>query len=122
MSKHTPGPWMVSEKGPFRKQQVPTVYAADSDLRYIAFCADPNEMNTSPTDNLANAYLIAAAPDLLEAIQRLMANHCPLTGIQTHESLVDFWEYEKTQGRGEADDELFALAAIAKANNQKETT
>lgn len=61
----------------------------------------------------ANACLIAAAPDLLEALQRTL--YQPLTGNPSHERLVEFWEYEKTQGRGDADDMLFALAAIKKA-------
>lgn len=53
--------------------------------------------------------------DLLEALTRVMDLDCPLTGNPTHAELVEHWEYEKTQGRGEADDRLFALAAIAKA-------
>lgn len=55
------------------------------------------------------------AVELLEALERLVALDCPLTGNPSHERLVEFWEYEKSQGRGEADDQLFALAAIAKA-------
>lgn len=61
----------------------------------------------------ANAALIAAAPDLLEALQRTL--YQPLTGNPSYEGLVEFWEYEKEQGRGEADDMLFALATIEKA-------
>lgn len=55
------------------------------------------------------------AVELLEALERLMNLDCPLTGNPSHERLVEFWEYEKSQGRGEADDQLFALSAIAKA-------
>jgi hypothetical protein len=70
--KHTPGPWLVSLEGFARKgwAACPTVYACDSDLRYIAFCNDDMTVG-EPTDNEANARLIAAAPCLLDALQRL---------------------------------------------------
>jgi hypothetical protein len=72
--KHTPGPWLVSLDGFARKgwAACPTVYACDSDLRYIAFCNDDMTVG-EPTDNEANARLIAAAPELLEAAQRSAA-------------------------------------------------
>lgn len=57
----------------------------------------------------------AERDELLKALKQIMDNACPLTGNPSHAELVEHWEYEKTQGRGEADDQLFALAAIAKA-------
>ena len=71
------------------------------------------------TEKPANTRLIAAAPDLLEALKRIMGNDCPIVGNPSHAELVEYWQYEKSQGSGEADDRLFALAAIAKATGEK---
>jgi hypothetical protein len=70
MSKHTPGPWAIS--------------APDADADAIAIWA-PNEtycigevFNVSRIPaNAANARLIAAAPELLEALQALIAEYEP---------------------------------------------
>jgi hypothetical protein len=61
----------------------------------------------------AAAELALTADALLEALQRIMPS--PLTGNPSHAELVAFWTSEKEQGRGEADDVLFALAAILAA-------
>jgi hypothetical protein len=53
---------------------------------------------------------------LLEALVRLMNNDCPLTGDPTYEELVEHWEYERSVGRGGADDQLFALSVIAEVD------
>ena len=102
-TQHTPGPWWHSglEVG-----TVPMMMVK------VAKVSGANHQEAQ-----ANARLIAAAPDLLEALKRVMDNDCPLTGNPSHAELVEHWEYEKSQGRGEADDRLFALAAIAKATN-----
>ena len=50
--------------------------------------------------------------DLLSALIKLLENDRPLSGNPTHAQLVEHWEYEKTQGRGEADDQLFALSLV----------
>ena len=66
--KHTPLPWHLAEKWLSRKTEIPTVYAADECLRYIALCNDglnpieDQEGNPIPqTDNLANANFIVRA-------------------------------------------------------------
>jgi hypothetical protein len=55
MSTHTPGPWAVHRDG----------YTITGNRAFIATCiAVPNE-------TAANARLIAAAPDLLDALDRI---------------------------------------------------
>jgi len=75
MSEHTPTPWHVMPQG-FSRQNTPTVYAADSELRYIAVCND--QLNIIPTNNLANAEFIVRACNsfdgLLAACKRQVAN------------------------------------------------
>ena len=66
-----------------------------------------------PADELIRLHALNV--ELVEALRRIMDLDCPITRNPTHSELVEHWEYEKTQGRGEADDRLFALAAIAKA-------
>ncbi|AVR83667.1 MULTISPECIES: hypothetical protein [Bacteria] len=84
MSKHTPGPW---EYSPVRGSVA---------LLHI-YCADnkgPFHVERSDAETDANAKLIAASPDLLEALQAVV-NYGVMTG--------DDWIEEKV------------LAAIAKA-------
>jgi hypothetical protein len=59
--KHTPGPWDVS---PFNGITGP-------DRWYIAKCCKPKNTPKSPDEIKANEYLIAAAPDLLAALQEV---------------------------------------------------
>ena len=65
MSKHTPGPWKIAAswedwtvEGPNKEE--------------IIFQDGPYQ---TPAIKLANARLIATAPDLLEALQYLMVAH-----------------------------------------------
>jgi hypothetical protein len=64
--KHTPGPWAVEGFNP------PRVYARDG-IDIICQCDSMEEL-TLETEK-ANAYLIAAAPDML-AVLRKLANEC----------------------------------------------
>jgi len=63
MNKHTPGPWFVDNKSPF------LVRAGDDiDGRHIAHIGPANYTPRFDVDE-PNARLIAAAPDLLEALE-----------------------------------------------------
>lgn len=63
MSKHTPGPWSVRYDFVVQAQSF-------SDGRLVPV-AQPYGVNTDGTDLFANARLISAAPELLEALARL---------------------------------------------------
>ena len=69
MNKHTPGPWFVDHKSPF------LVRAGDDiDGRHIAHIGPANYTPRFDVDE-PNAKLIAAAPDLLEALEAWISYH-----------------------------------------------
>lgn len=98
MSKHTPGPWLTTESTEHWGRVNVTVQAA--------FTA--NEIATAwqgTTDvNRANARLIAAAPDLLEALELMLDRFRDTEGSHGQ------WEEEATEN---------ARAAIAKARGEQ---
>lgn len=74
MNKHTPGPWDVlnskKEEWYGRPLDYWTVTAKDRDLW---ICASPEWDPEHDEESTANARLIAAAPELLEALQKIVA-------------------------------------------------
>jgi hypothetical protein len=69
---HTPSPWVVchSEKPTFISHTTGVYSQPDSsDERIIALCDE--DLLLSSDEQLSNARLIAAAPELLEALQEL---------------------------------------------------
>lgn len=70
----------------------------------------------------ANADLIAAAPALYEALLGILET--PLTTCDPRNpadwpKLVEFWQYELEQGRGQASFELAAYAALSLAHGEQ---
>ena len=59
MSKHTPGPWLAQGR----------YIGVKGHMSYIGECGDQNGNWTNEPMAVANARLIAAAPDLLEALK-----------------------------------------------------
>lgn len=112
-TKHTPKPWLISGK---------TVYALDENgiANRIRFFIDgghvkrssslhgggPDNVKTSEAELLATAQVAAAAPDMLEALQGLLACCEAYPAFQKTENTI-------THGRVE-----FARAAIAKARGE----
>lgn len=77
MSKHTPGPWRVTEEdgdGKCQYRSIAKTWVIDSQERHLmAFLqAWKGEEDLSIFDEVrANAHLIAAAPELLEALEHI---------------------------------------------------
>ena len=75
-SKHTPGPWRVA----VGRQGMINVFSNEA-RSTVASCGNANPENSEISGcNEANANLIAAAPELLEALKKaisgLKLNHC----------------------------------------------
>jgi hypothetical protein len=74
MSKHTPSPWRLEIDG-WNSQ---SIYGHDTQAKREIYIADVSlDWASSP----ANAYLIAAAPDLLEALVELRNFYIEMTGL-----------------------------------------
>jgi len=96
-AKHTPGPWQVNSN--FASQ----VCDCDGTSRG---CAPIANMSGTPAERKANARLIAAAPDLLEALRE----------VEKHlQSYVDAIEYGGGAASKSSERLASVRAAIAKA-------
>ena len=74
---HTPGPWRVEDwkytdsRFSWRRDGVPTIVSANDAIAEAFNLYRPNAEDDAESEALANARLIAAAPELLEALQNL---------------------------------------------------
>lgn len=103
IAAHTPGPWVVRDFGRFPGIDAANgasivVYGEDGEEWAGVRGTEPNE---AAEEVAANARLIAAAPDLLEALQKIAAGDFNCAGHQ---------RFMAAQG--------LAAAAIAKAVSQ----
>lgn len=107
-AQHTPGPWKLE-----------TDEKRYDDASLVIYDSDGNAlMGNAPyypwvPDNKSDWLLIAAAPELLEALQGLIP--VTFTGNPTRAEEVAHWTREKELGNGNAAAVLAAYAAIAKA-------
>ena len=110
MSKHTPGPWAVHSAYPWIIKQGPDVPFIQPDSG-VTICNTMGHENSgffpTPEEGRANARLIAAAPELLEALKLLDEAFC-----------AD--DYGTKEGRAKGRAALVATrAAIAKAEGKQ---
>ncbi len=98
--KHTKGPWKVAplESDPYENIRV----VAENNRGVCELWQDDAPVPDYNATQHANARLIAAAPEMLEALIKVM-------------SWVDNWSPEFTEEDEWAEDEIAARAAIAKA-------
>ncbi|MEZ0197656.1 hypothetical protein Q1Z72_19635 [Pseudomonas qingdaonensis] len=77
MSNHTPGPWVRCTEAP---KIIMSGYFIDGHQGYIVGSVSGNDNSgfyASEEEAEANASLIAAAPELLEALELVIKEHAP---------------------------------------------
>lgn len=79
MSKHTPGPWEIEEHYHFGYRWISG--PEHSQLAQVVWCMEYEDRSLGCE---ANAHLIAAAPELLEALENLLKVHEGEGGTQHH--------------------------------------
>ena len=98
MGKHTAGPWKVSS----------SILVCSEDGEVIANCLSMPEileLSIGIEESSANAALISAAPDLLQALEAIMADY-------------DAWQKGDIENPIAIVNEEKAIAAIARARGQ----
>lgn len=109
VSAHTAGPWIVS---PFCARVLERRLGRDGDFLPIAEMLWPTD-ERSEAETYANARLIAAAPELLEALERV---------TECAQALLDFaerqCEFEGCSPAIEAD--IFSARAALRAASEKQ--
>lgn len=90
MTEHTPGPWAVFSPG---DEAWPGIEATDLSVSIAVFedqeSGDAGIQGRTREEAIANARLIAAAPDLLRALKALHACHRAFSGNDNWTTLDD---------------------------------
>lgn len=108
--KHTPGPWRVADDG-----SIGTILSIDGTVVAQAQQCRPRTHDPLHLERKANARLIAAAPELLEALKSTM-NHIKML----EEGIEDLRQLGATaQFCGVSFSHAEAIAAIAKAEGDQ---
>ena len=116
-AKHTPGPWVMSRYGAIVGGPA-FQFANGSAQKQVAMaCVVPEGVEG---DQLANARLIAAAPELLEALQGLLIEAVVLSdgylaAFESYPADATIQGWDKARWLRAADQAKRARAAIAKA-------
>jgi hypothetical protein len=113
-AKHTPGPWFTGHVGTEALWVGP-------DHQSLFVCTVPWECDNSRSNARANARLISTAPELLKALQELLAFHERPAGLETAVAMDDEAFGQFLKGISTNSDELTtrARAAIAKATGEQ---
>lgn len=70
-AKHTPGPWVIDHET--RPAEVCCIYGTNHPNSFVYVRGALGYWSADRDENMANATLIAAAPELLEALRELLA-------------------------------------------------
>ena len=107
---HTPGPWGIAVWAEHHKLagQASSVHSEDENDDDLETICDMDKW-TEPREKMANARLIAAAPDLLEALEESLSLNINWSETAEQEHLRHLSEYKRVIEQ--------ARAAIEKATN-----
>ena len=94
MSKHTPGPWQISKSN---NEKLSTVEIGTED-RYITLLSWTKDI---AEEQKANARLIASAPELLEAAEKVIQNGMACSHDEVKARVELRQVIEKAKGEGE---------------------
>jgi hypothetical protein len=92
---HTQGPWRVENwkytdsRTAWRRDGVPTIVGANDAIAEVFNLYRPNAEDDAESEALANARLIAAAPEMLEALESLAIGLSPASVDMQRENLAD---------------------------------
>lgn len=95
MSAHTPGPWL---------RDGATVYTVPGSLKVIAEIRKHYRARSMDEEATANARLVTAAPDLLDALrdaQSLIRSHVETVSAETRKAVLDRIDAALTKARGQ---------------------
>lgn len=96
VAAHTPGPWFRTGKGwTVRAPERPYVTASGTTLSMRHDVATVHQIGSYPGEREANARLIVAAPDLLEALRTILAieeDHGDPTGPEWDAARAAFYK------------------------------
>ena len=96
-TQHTPGPWKINKKYSFSVETL----SDGQGINIIAECSDPDGIRSAGEDS-ANAKLIAAAPDLLAALEAIIKMIGPYAGQGRMDTEISAARAAIAKARGEA--------------------
>ena len=66
--KHTPGPWFIDDRTPVKT----SINSNNKHIAIVNFFHEGSNRDVVGDEHLANANLIASAPEILEALNRIL--------------------------------------------------
>jgi len=104
MTQHTPGPWYFDAN---TFDELDVIVQNKYKTIIIADCCGLLNLSPPLQEAIANARLIAAAPELLEALRKVVNMHCVKLPVPGGEVIYSYRDYTGVMDK--------ARAAIAKA-------